>query len=223
MINKYRHISFDLDGTLVHTVPEYIHRVVTEVVKELGGRISDDYFIYKFWVEASGDEIIRNHFSLEPQSFWKRFRKMDSPEKRSLHTRPYDDSEPALRKIKEMNKVVSIITGAPNSIAQMEIEKLNGAPYDFFLSIVDAGFIEKPDSKSFHHVLENLKIKPDETLYIGNSNEDAYYARNAGADFLYLNRNEHQPHFKDCSVETIRSLNELFGIEKPERELNKNT
>jgi len=210
MLNKYKHISFDLDGTLVHTVPEYRHEIVPMVVKELGGEIKNKHSIDKFWFESDRNNAIKNDFGLEPTSFWNLFRKVDSAEKRFSHTRAYDDAERTLRKLKQMNKIVSIITGAPHHIANMEIEKLNGAPYDFYLSVTDNKFPEKPDSQSFNYVLEKMNLKPSETVYIGNSNEDAYYAKNAGVSFIYLERKEHEFDLKDYAINTIQSLDELF-------------
>ena len=210
MLNKYKHISFDLDGTLVHTVPEYRHEIVPAIVKELGGTIKNPYSIDRFWFESGRDEVIRNDFSLEPSRFWPLFREADCPEKRSTYIRAYDDAERALRRLKQMNKIVSIITGSPGHIAQMEIGKLNEAPHDFYLSVADSEFNEKPSPESFRFVLENLKAKPKETVYIGNSNEDAYYAKNAGVDFIHLDRKEHQFDLKDYVIATIHSLDELF-------------
>jgi len=212
MLDSYKHVSFDLDGTLVHTIPEYRHEIVPLVVKELGGAIGEKHSIDRFWFESNRDQIIRNDFGIEPSQFWALFRKVDSAEKRSAHTRAYDDAERTLRKLKQQNKIISIITGAPHHIAKMEIEKLNGAPYDFCLPIIDNSFTEKPDPKSFHYVLQKLSVGPNETVYIGNSNEDAYYAKNAGVDFVYLERREHQFNLKDYSIATIHSLDEIFNL-----------
>lgn len=210
MLDSYKHIAFDLDGTLVHTVPEYRHKVIPQVVSALGGKIKQKHSINKFWFEAGRDAIIKNEFALKPEEFWKLFRKIDSPENRSANTWAYQDAEPALRSIKKQGKIISIITGAPHWIAQMEIKKLNGAPHDFYLSIADSEFVEKPDPKSFLFALKKLNITPQETLYIGNSNEDAHFAKNAGVDFLYLERKEHQFDLKDYAIGTIHSLDELF-------------
>jgi len=211
MIKKYKHISFDLDGTLVHTLPAYRYQLLAAVVKILGGKVPIHRNIDKFWFENARDEIILKDFGLEADEFWKVFRKMDDPEKRALNTNAYSDSEPVLRKLKAAGKIVSIITGAPHNIAEFEIKKLNGAPFDYYLSIFDRGFKEKPLSESFNFVLNELKSRPEETVYIGNSNEDAYFAKNAGVDFIYLERRQHEFDSKDWVVKTIHSLEELFS------------
>lgn len=210
MLKKYKHISFDLDGTLIHTVPEYRHAVVPQVVNALGGCIDHPHSIDKFWFEAGRDEIIANHFNLTPERFWDLFVRTDLPEMRSAHTRAYGDAEPSLRKLKHACKTISIITGSPDWIAQMEIAKLNGAPHDFYLSLRDSSFSHKPDPGGLIFAMQKLECTSHDTVYIGNSNEDAYFAKNAGVDFIYLERKEHAFDLADYAIATIHSLDELF-------------
>lgn len=210
MLKKYKHISFDLDGTLVHTSPAYRYKIVPEVVSQLGGEIKNERDIDKFWFEGTRDRVIKDVFGLDPAKFWLLFRQKDSQEKRSEHTFAYDDAEPCLRRLKEAGKLISVITGAPEEIARMEIKKLNGAPMDFYLSIASSSFEEKPSSESFMFVLDKLSVKPEETIYIGNSNEDALFAQNTGADFIYLERKQHDFDFDDWMINKIYSLDELF-------------
>ena len=210
MIKRYKHISFDLDGTLVYTLPEYRNKVVSGTVKELGGKVKSDNSVNRFWFETGRNRIIKNEFNLDPSVFWPVFRRNDKAEERSRFTNAYQDVESGFKKLKKHNKFISIITGAPDRVADFEIKKLNGVPYDFYLSIFDKGYKEKPDPESFHFVLEKMKIKPRETLYIGNSNEDALYAKNTGADFVHLERGEHILDLKEHSLAVINSLDELF-------------
>ena len=210
ILNKYKHFSFDLDGTLVYTTSDYRHRIVPKVIKELGGKIKEKHSIDRFWFESSRDEIIQNDFNIEPATFWSLFRKLDKPENRTLSTFVFNDVESCFKKLRKFNKVLSIITGAPEKIAKFETKKFNGVPYDLFLSIYDSDYNEKPDPVSFHFVLEKLAIDSKDTVYIGNSNEDAYFAKNANVDFIYIDRGEHKFELKKHAVKIIQSLDELF-------------
>lgn len=212
LLDRYHHISFDLDGTLVHTLPVYRYSVVPRVVKLLGGRAPEEHFVDKFWFEANRDTVINDIFGIEPNLFWETFRQIDIPEERGRNTYAYNDVETALRRLKSIGKMTSIITGAPHWVAQMEIGKLNSAPYDFCLSIIDSGFNTKPNPDSFNFALKKMGVNAKETLYIGNSNEDAYYAQNAGVDFLYLERKEHEFDLRNCAIGTIHTLNDLFHL-----------
>ena len=211
MIQKYRHVSFDLDGTLVHTVPEYRHELVPRVVAKLGGRVREPRSIDRFWFESSRANIIRNEFELDPKKFWDLFHALDIAEERAHHTWLYPDAEPTLQELKRRGKGLSIITGAPQWIADMEIGKLTGVTCDYCLSITHSPYSEKPDPASFVHVMQHLGLEPHDVIYVGNSNEDAYYAKNAGVDFIYLERKEHEFDLKDYALATISSLSELLG------------
>ncbi len=209
MLKKYKHISFDLDGTLVHTLPEYRHTLVAAIVRELDG-VETPRDIDRFWFEPNRDKTIQDKFRLNPAAFWNLFQAQDTPEKRALHTHAYEEAERTLRKLKGLGKTISIITGAPEWIAAMEIEKLNKAPVDFYCSTHHHKFPDKPDPQSFFFVLSHLGMEPQDTLYIGNSNEDAGLAKNAGVDFVYLERREHQFDLKESAMATIHSLGEIF-------------
>jgi phosphoglycolate phosphatase-like HAD superfamily hydrolase len=214
MIKKYKHISFDLDGTLIHTLDSYRHTVVQKVVMDLGGKIDHPHSIDRFWFEGGRNQIIKDEFLLDPNLFWEAFRTVDHPTKRIEHTHAYEEAERVIRKLKELGKTVSIVTGAHHGIATMEIAKLNNAPHDFYLSITSGGYKEKPDPASLHFVMNTLLVKPEETLYIGNSIEDAHLAKNAGVDFIHIERNEYQFDLSEHAISTIHTLDDLF-IEKP--------
>ena len=212
LLDRYKHISFDLDGTLVHTVPEYRHKIVPEVVRKLGGKLRDIKSVDKFWFEPDREETIKSHFGLDPMAFWKLFRFTDVPQVREQHTHAYSDAEPTLRRLKAMGKMVSIITGSPDWIAEMEIRKINNAPIDHYVSINYDQIAGKPDPGAMHVALETLASMPHETLYIGNSNEDANFANNAGVDFVYLERREHPFENWEAVAHTIHSLEQLFEL-----------
>lgn len=209
LLEKYKHISFDLDGTLVHTVEEYRNYVVNTVIDALGGKKSNTRMINRFWFEPHRDLLIQNEFGVGPKKFWAKFAEVDTPAGRDQHTSPYKDAEPALYTLKRIGKIVSIVTNAPRWIAEMEVKKLNAAPYDFFMAITGSGMKNKPHPESLVHSMQQLKVAPSETLYVGNSNEDAHFAKDAGVNFLFLERNEHIFTMHSYSVGTIHSLSEL--------------
>jgi FMN phosphatase YigB (HAD superfamily) len=212
LLAKYRHVSFDLDGTLVHTLPEYRYRVVSATVRALGGATPSTRSIDRFWFEARRSQIVAEEFMIDPLVFWKLFVKLDEPAERARHTRVYDEAETVLRRLKAEGKLLSVITGSPRWIAEMELAKLNGVPLDLTFSIDYTRFQEKPDPASFHFVLGELEVRPEETLYVGNSDEDAEFARNAGVDFLYLERREHPFSLRDQAVAMLGSLGEIFSL-----------
>ncbi len=210
MISKYNHISFDLDGTLVSTLPEYRQRIVPCVINNLGGMVGHPDLIDKFWFEPNRNEFISKNFKLDPDKFWRLFRELDKIEERAASTKVFNDVKKSLERLKKENKIISIITGAPQNIAKMEIEKFSKCHLDYQYSIDCKKFKEKPAPESFLFVLEELKSLPKDTVYIGNSIEDALYAKNSGVDFIHIERNEHHYDLKEHAIGVINSLEDLF-------------
>lgn len=211
MLEKYKHVSFDLDGTLVHTISDYRYWIVPFVVKKLGGAISSLSAADEFWFEADRDETVSQKFKLNPETFWQLFKQIDTPRRRSKFTFAYHDVEDCFWRLNKMSKLISIITGAPLWISKMEVRKLNNAPVDFYLATNTHKKLKaKPDPSGMYYVLERLAVSAQETVYIGNSNEDAIFAKNSGIDFIYLERQEHKFYLKNSAIAIIKTLNELY-------------
>ncbi len=211
MLDKYRHISFDLDGTLVHTVSEYRHGLVPKIVKRLGGRVRDPHDVNRFWFEGDRTTIIQQCFGLDPKIFWDAFHREDDPGVRANFTRAYDDVFETLTELKARGKVVSIITGSPDYVADVEIAKLGDVNIDLIHSTTSGVFPGKPDPAAMHFILRQLKLTPADTLYVGNSDEDVFFAKNAGVDFVHIDRGEHWFEWGNVAVRSIKRLTELLG------------
>lgn len=210
MIDHYKHISFDLDGTLVHTAAVYRHEIIPPLIERLGGTLRSRDAINRFWFEGNRAAIIQEEFGLDPKTFWSAFHEIDVPEARGAHTNAYEDSHRVLGALKELGKTVSIITGASTPLAEIEINKLPREHVDFYTTTWSAGFPHKPEPDSMIHTLEKLGMRPEETIYIGNSDEDAAFAKRAGVDFILIDRSEHVMPPMDPHPKTIASLLELL-------------
>jgi phosphoglycolate phosphatase-like HAD superfamily hydrolase len=210
MLRKYKHISFDLDGTLVHTISDYRYWIVPFVVKKLGGAISSLSTVDEFWFEADRDETVSQKFKLNPKTFWQLFKQIDTPRRRSKFTFAYHDVEDCFWRLNKMGKLISVITGAPLWISKMEVRKLNNAPVDFYLTTNTHRRLKaKPHPSGMYYVLKRLGAATNETVYVGNSDEDAMFAQNSGVDFIYLERQEHKFNFQKTTIAIIETLNEL--------------
>jgi phosphoglycolate phosphatase len=211
---KYKHIKaiiFDLDGTLVHTLPEYICRVVGRTLLDFN-TVATENDMKRFWFEGDRDAIIRDIFHVELKDYWTKFHLYDDNQERVKYTRPYED----IRAVHELAKKfkLGIVTGAPTHIADLEI-KLIGEHY--FNSIVcaheDNGYRIKPDPHGIIECMKLLNVTSLEALYVGNADEDMEAARNAHIPGIHIDRHEH----KYTGIEPkhrITSLYELHDIVK---------
>lgn len=210
MLRKYKHISFDLDETLIHTDADYRYWLIPFVVKKLGGETPDKKMINEFWFEANRDETIAEKFGLNPENFWQLLKKIDTPQRRSRFTFANNDVFNCLWRLHKQGKLISIITGSPLPISKMATHKLKDAPVDFYLATTaHPELITKPHPSGMYYVLARLNVSAFETVYVGNSEEDWLFAKNSGVDFIYLERYEHNFSFKKRVVAVIKSLDEL--------------
>jgi len=208
LIGKYKLIVFDLDGTLVHTTAEYRYQIVPHVLKKLGVNIVTLPLIDKFWFDGNRNETIKNEFGLDKNLFWKVFHKEDSMEKRKQYTHVYDDVHDAIKKLKKLGKLLAITTGAPKKIAKIETDLIPKEEFTKIISVTSTRYKAKPHPQSLIGCLKFCKVKAKNAVYIGNSREDAEYAKVAGVDFIYLERREHT--FSGENISTIHTLMELF-------------
>jgi len=208
----YKAAIFDLDGTLVHTMPEYRYLVVGEqTLKELGVTASEED-IDKFWFEARRDEIIRGLFGLDPEVFWKTYRKYDKAELRKKYTRLYNDVD-FIQELRKKGCLTGIVTGAPIHIVSLETAMLGEENFNAIVIAQNSqGIIPKPHPHGLIECLNLLGIRNDEAIYVGNANEDIETARNARVFDVLLDRREYRlPKIQpSLTVHSLYELKDLF-------------
>lgn len=207
---KYEAVIFDLDGTLVHTKPEYRYKVVGQTLKELQAQYTQHH-IDRFWFEARRDEIIREQFGIDPDIFWPIFRKYDSTELRQQFTKTYEDVG-FIKELKKSGYKTAIVTGAPDHITELEVDMLGKENFDHVLMATEKyGIRRKPDPHGLQNCLKILGIAPDRAIYIGNADEDVHAAKNANMLDVLVLRGEHE--FSDIRPSlSINSLYDLKGL-----------
>lgn len=82
--------------------------------------------------------------------------------------------------------------------------------YKYFHSLSYSGKVgfSKPNPKIFQYALNELKILPEEALYVGDSlNDDYYPASSLSINVVLINRNQNN---LSQDVKSISSLNQIF-------------
>jgi HAD superfamily hydrolase (TIGR01549 family) len=209
---KYDAVIFDLDGTLIHTKPEYRYNLVGKVLKQFGSSAEKED-IDLFWFETDRNDIIINRFKRIPETFWEEYIKLDTPAFRKPYVKIYDDILYILD-LKNKNYKTGIVTGAPKIIADFEIDLIGRYFFDSIIVARSAnGFKPKPDPECLLTCIRNCGIEKEKVIYVGNGEEDILTARNADVKSVYIDRNEHNGFniMPDYKIKTLYELDMILN------------
>lgn len=202
-------IIFDLDGTLVYTDPEHRYSVVGQTLQALGVRDYSENDIDRFWFGPKRDEIIKKVFKVNSKCFWKNFRKFDTVEFRRQLTKPFHDID-IIDELRQREYQLAIVTGAPRHIAALEVGMIGEDNFD---AIILAGYDrikEKPHPQALEECLDAINGAREETIYVGNSDEDIVFAENAGVPSILVARGDckitKKPSFEISSLYELRDI-----------------
>jgi putative hydrolase of the HAD superfamily len=222
-------VLFDLGNTLVKLwIPETVyHRILTsfkinrsiEEIREALVKAQKDSERLKYeqlfgkipykeyWNKRDG--LLLRHLGLP----------LDRKLLRKIQTRWFDyaecplfpDVNPVLSKLRERGLKMGIISTAYEQDIDAITQK-TGLQKELFDVIVGADTLKKtkPDPEVFKYALTKLKVKPQETLFIGDEIDADYRgAENAGIHALLIQRTENKTS-QTSDLSTIGSLEEVF-------------
>jgi len=222
-------VLFDLGNTLVKLwIPETVyHRILTsfkinrsiEEIREALVKAQKDSERLKYeqlfgkipyeeyWNKRDG--LLLRHLGLP----------LDRKLLRKIQTRWFDyaecplfpDVNPVLSKLRERGLKMGIISTAYEQDIEAITQK-TGLQKELFEVIVGADTLKKtkPDPEVFKYALTKLKVKPQETLFVGDEIDADYRgAENAGIHALLIQRTENRTS-QTSDLSTIASLEEVF-------------
>jgi 2-haloalkanoic acid dehalogenase type II len=123
----------------------------------------------------------------------------------------FPDVNPVLSKLRERGLKMGIISTAYEQDINAITQK-TGLQKELFEVIVGADTLKKtkPDPEVFKYALTKLKVKPQETLFVGDEIDADYRgAENAGIHALLIQRTENKTS-QTLDLSTIASLEEVF-------------
>lgn len=204
-MNKYKAVVFDLGMTLIYPP---MSSSFLERLKEFGGSAEraeirdalsfvDRHFMnnYPGYINRDVKEFYTSYASMVfaylhitdiPVKEFSKAMMEKSPPRSEWRT--FADALPCLNKLKEMGCPIGLLTnwdlGARDLLKKMDL-------YDYFDSIVVSSEIEseKPDPKGFIVTLENLDLRAEEVIYVGdNFHDDVRGANKVGMKALLVER-----------------------------------
>lgn len=134
---------------------------------------------------------------------------------------PYQEVEDTLKKLKEMNIRLGILTdaayGMDNEYSLKDVESISHY-LDVQLTSVDVGF-RKPNEKGFIMLAKQLRVKCEDMLFVGDEKKDITGANNLRICSVLINRDDEKLDFGQRY--TIKSMDSLIDIVNIENDINK--
>lgn len=207
-VSSYQHISFDLDGTLINSLP-VMEFAWNEVSGSLG--LNVPFTEYKNQIGKPFKQIMEN---LDIKDDWGEIERLyfevtgASVEKIAL----FDGADAMINGLKRAGKSTSLITSKPQRNVNKILERLN-LEFDVVVA-ADTVAIGKPGQDSFDLVRSELGLADDSTaVYFGDVLNDIIFAVNAGIDYCHCDFGAfgELPEGIIPKVPSISSWNDLSG------------
>lgn len=174
---------FDLDGTLIDSLYDLADAM--NYALRNNGFPTHERDKYRYMV-GNGISILADRAMVVPEgtdSEQKNIILADFNSYYNVHfvdfTRPYDGIPELLDKLDEMNILYAVLSNKPDNFTNAIISKL--FPERKFAAVWGKrdDFPRKPDPCSVNALIREVGVKPEECLYIGDSNVDMQTAANA--------------------------------------------
>jgi phosphoglycolate phosphatase len=211
-LSNVRALIFDLDGTLIDSERDLVdaaNAMLRELARaELPPATISSYIGHgaaKLCASALGPGATRAEQAEALQIFLRHYdaHKLD-------YTRAYPGVREALKSFSRANLPMAVLTNKPTGIS---IEILKGLGLARYFSAVyggDSFAAKKPDPAGVHKILEQFKVAPRDTLFIGDSEVDVQTARNAATIAVTVNhgfgQHDRVAHPADVYVDRLSEL-----------------
>ena len=184
-------VIFDLDGTLIDSLPDIrtsLNSVLTDYgyqsisiteVKNMIGRGSE--ILLKEAFQHAGAKMDSKTLASCVKSFTSHYERNPISQ-----TTVFPGTLLALQTLSTKGIRMGVCTNKPHAIALTILKSLNLDKY--FPVCIGKGKLphHKPDSRHYNCVAAGLNVKPQETLYVGDSETDVKTARNAGVPIILV-------------------------------------
>lgn len=178
-------VIFDLDGTLSDTIAS-IKYCGDKALGAFGyGPYTEQQ--YKYFVGDGAANLIRRALAAGGDTHLVHFREAYSlyrelfRENSMYEVKPYDGIPELIRELKERDMQIAVLSNKPHAETVKVIEALFGK--DCFDSI--QGQKEdvpiKPSPEGVFQILEQLELKPEDIIYLGDAATDMKTGKSAGA------------------------------------------
>lgn len=169
----YQAAIFDFDGTLLDTLDDLADSMNAVLVNF--GMPAHPVGAYRFFVGDGMLNLVRRAatFGISDATAMEMVEMMDSEYSRnwSSKTKPYEGVEKLLSVLKARKLKVGLLSNKPDSFTQVMARHYFGDAFDAIFGARD-GVPKKPDPAAALEIASLFGVKPDDTLYFGDTDTD---------------------------------------------------
>lgn len=184
---KYKLVIFDLDGTILNTLDDLagavnaaleMHHFPTHSIEDVRRFVGNGVAnLIRRAVPAETDDETCARVLADFKAYYR--------EHINDHTRPYDGIRELLSALRSAGVKVGVnsnkFDAALQSLCRIHFDGL----YDYAVGESEVT-PKKPDPTAARRIMDAMGAKPEETIYIGDSNVDLTTAKNAGTDSAWV-------------------------------------
>ncbi len=202
-VMRYRLACFDLDGTLLDTLAGLANALnAARKMNNLPPQTQDQI---KGFIGNGVEKMIERSLSDNPGTYDEALKEKLLNDRLSYYaanciekTKPYNGITEMLSKLKSSGMLLAVVTNKDEVPTQILIDHFFPGTFDYVRGSQPRMY-RKPDPKVVMRCLDSLDVKPEECVYIGDSEVDIKTAANSGIDLIscdwgYRSREELKEH-----------------------------
>ena len=181
---KIKNVLFDLDGTVLDTLPDLVESANYALV-ELGYP-SQSYEQVRCAIGHGIRNLLKDLMHCEDVEVLEKCRaifKEYYDAHKAVHTHPYEGMPELIRSLKESGIRVFVISNKYDDAAKELVKNFYGELFDGIYGNTD-DMLPKPDRAVFDKVCKENSLDPKECLYVGDSEVDVQFANNCGIPLI---------------------------------------
>lgn len=171
-------IIFDLDGTLIDSLPD-IAGAMNQALSDWGMKNRTIAEIKRFIGSGTLKLVERACDGNIPEGLIEAYRR-HYDNNLLTSTTAYPGVSEVLNQLRDRH--LAVVTNKYQSAAEWIINQL--FPDTFDEVIGDGRFPRKPDPAAIHYLMEKYQVSPEQSVLIGDSRVDQATAKNAGIEFI---------------------------------------
>ncbi|MEZ0393603.1 MAG: HAD family hydrolase [Desulfurococcaceae archaeon] len=183
-------VIFDMDGTLIDSV-DFIVWSFVEASKALG--LDVDPTLIKQNLGRTLDDLVREAFIARgydegPVKAMLEIRNKLAEESWRKAVRPFPEAAEVLARLKAMNYMVGVASSAKEERVVEYLEYFGLLRFVDFVCGLREGIRGKPHPDVLLEVVRMARLRPSDSIYVGDALADCLAAQAAGMDFVAVDR-----------------------------------